>query len=55
MTWFGSLLVFYYIFNAVYTVNSIGKPREVVTPPAAAVVVVIYTLLIWGVVAVGTG
>lgn len=54
LTWFGSVLVIYWMANAGLTILLIGKPRERITPGVAFWSGIFYALLIWGTVVVGT-
>lgn len=55
MTWFGWVLIAFWVFGGLNTILIIGKPRVSITPQVAAVAVIIYTLFILGVLTVGTG
>lgn len=55
MTWFGILLVIYYVFNMMSNFYVIGVGGVEVTPGTALFATLIQALLIVGIFTVGTG
>lgn len=55
ITWFGWLLIAWWLFGVVSLISRIGKPRKPVTFDVAIAGVLIFTALLFGVVFVGTG
>jgi hypothetical protein len=55
MNWFGFVLVVIFMLNALVTIGTIGNHRDPITPSTAVVIVAVNSLLILGIVAVGTG
>jgi len=53
LTWFGWLMVLYYIFNALGTVFLIGRSVRI-TPGGAVFQLTIFGLITWGLVTIGT-
>lgn len=54
MSWFGYLLVVWFVFSAMLHVSQIDQARPRITREVATVAILIDALMVWGVVAVGT-
>lgn len=55
MTWFGWVVLAWWLWALVRLVRDVGKPRKPITPAIGAAAVVIFTLLAVGIVTIGTG
>lgn len=55
MTWFGWVLLAWWLVGVVLIVADVGKPRKPIRPATGAAAVVMFTLLAVGLVTVGTG
>ncbi len=55
MTWFGWTLVAFFGLTSLLTINGVGEARKPTTPGIATATVVLAGLIVWGVLAVGTG
>lgn len=54
LNWFGWVLVGMYVLSALLSVGTVGKPRTPTEPGAAVIIVVLNTLLVLGLLFVGT-
>lgn len=55
MTWFGWLIMSYFMLGSLLSVALIGQPREPLSPGTATFILVMNGLLILGILSVGTG
>lgn len=55
MTWFGYTLLAIYAVSTIINISWVGKPRQPLTAGTAAFLTVYTALIVWGILAVGTG
>jgi putative copper export protein len=55
VTWFGVLVLVRIAVVALLNVLTVGKPRKPLTPGDVAATLVLQGLIVWGILAVGTG
>jgi hypothetical protein len=55
MTWFGWVLILWYVSAIIAAIAEVGKPRKPTTPASAAVLTFLGLLIIAGILFIGTG
>jgi hypothetical protein len=54
MTWFGWVMVTWWVLSTLITIGSIDKARPRITSQTASIMVIGYALMIWATIVVGT-